>query len=82
MMSYEMSESQHSTIDFGMSENSGGRGIALAMGIGGCVGAGVVGGQISDVVSLVMFSKTNQHGHRCSIEYTHERLSIRKGTGL
>jgi hypothetical protein len=42
-----------------MSENSGGRGIALAMGIGGCVGAGVVGGQISDVMSLVMFSIIN-----------------------
>jgi hypothetical protein len=48
-----MSESQHSTIDFGMSVNSVGRGIALAVGKEACVGGGVVGGDHSSVELFV-----------------------------
>ena len=51
-----MSESQHSTADWGMSENSVGSGLRLTEGIGGCVGGGVLEGQSGVVGSLVTVS--------------------------
>jgi hypothetical protein len=81
---YDMSESQHSTADFGMSENSVGRGMALAIGKGGCVGGGVTPGRDESAVELLVgpsvvaslvVSLTVQHNNWSGGACTYEQRS-------
>jgi hypothetical protein len=56
-----MSESQHAIASFGMSENSTGRGMTLAVGNGACVGGGVVVGGVTVVDSTAVVSSPCKH---------------------
>jgi hypothetical protein len=59
-----MFESQHAIASLGISENSGGRGMRLAVGNGACVGGGVVRGVIVDVELSAVVSSTHKQSHQ------------------